>query len=76
MQAPCLAQPEKWASPHRDRAIWIDGCTNVPRGVFYVSSLALPSVQIARARTRDLIRASLSIAATKLLGCAVGLRFL
>ena len=59
MQAPRLAQPEKWASLRRDWAIWTDGCI----GGCSRSSLRvltrLPSVQIARSRTRDLIRASL-----------------
>jgi hypothetical protein len=61
MQAPLLAQPDKGASLQRDRAIWADGCIGCwLRGPISWSH-TVPSAQIARSRTRDLISASLGL---------------
>ncbi len=61
MQAPRLAQPKEGASPHGDRAIWTDRCISCSLPDSLRVLTCLPSVQIARSRTRDLIRASLSM---------------
>src|SRR3954447_13378213 len=62
MQAPLLAQPDKRASLQRDRAIWADGCIGCCLGGRISSCHTVPSAQIARSRTRDLISASLATA--------------